>query len=58
MIDYADQLVTYYIYPAVQARYLEDNGFSVLDVLDLRGRPFNFRKPSDDWMVHFMCRAV
>lgn len=58
LVDYADSVVTYYIYPHVQVRALAEAGFEVLDTLDLQGRPFDYDRPPADWMVHFMCRAV
>jgi len=58
LVDYADHVVTHYVYPHVQLRELEAAGFLTLDVLDLKGRPFDFTSPPEDWMVHFMCRAI
>ena len=58
LIDYADRVVTHYVYPHVQLRELKAAGFATLDVLDLKGQAFDFASPPDDWMVHFMCRAI
>jgi len=56
LTDRRADVVLYYTYPDFQVRQLETSGFDVLDVLDMRGNPFDFAKPQRDWLVSFMCR--
>jgi len=56
LIDHKPDSVTYYIYPSAQREQLETSGFELVEALDMAARPFDFRDPSADWMVHFLCR--
>jgi SAM-dependent methyltransferase len=56
LVDYYAVVVTYYIYPDVQRRQLEQAGFELVEALDMNAQPFNFSTPPNDWMVHFLCR--
>ena len=56
LIDYREDIVTYYIYPKVQKQQLEVLGFEVVEVLDMKAAVFDFSRPPKDWMVHYVCR--
>jgi hypothetical protein len=56
LISFNAHLLTYYIYPAVQKKQLENSGYEVIEVLDMKGADFSFYKPTMDWMIHYLCR--
>src|SRR5262249_4111523 len=51
LIDYQADVVTYYIYPAVQKKQIESSGYEMIEALDMRGLDFSFHKPTTDWMI-------
>jgi len=56
LIGYNAALLTYYIYPAVQKKQIENSGYEIVEVLDMKGVDFSFDKPTTDYMIHFLCR--
>ena len=56
VIDYQADVLTYYIYPVVQKKQIENCHYELLEVLDMKGQDFCFEKPTTDWMIHYLCR--
>jgi SAM-dependent methyltransferase len=56
LTDYHADVVTYYIYPAVQKKQIENSGYELIEALDMKGLDFSFHKPTTDWMIHYLCR--
>src|SRR5262249_48458768 len=56
LIDYQADVVTYYIYPSLQKKQIESSGYEMIEALDMKGVDFSFRKPTKDWMIHYLCR--
>jgi SAM-dependent methyltransferase len=56
LTDYQADVVTYYIYPLVQKKQLENSGYEVMEALDMKGLDFSLHKPTKDWMIHYLCR--
>jgi SAM-dependent methyltransferase len=56
LTDSRADVILYYAYPDFQVRQLEDAGFEVLGILDMRGEPFDIANPSRDWLLSYVCR--
>lgn len=56
LVDYAEQVTTYYIDPRLQRQRLEQQDFEVDTVWDTRGREYDFTPQPDEWMLHFLVR--
>jgi SAM-dependent methyltransferase len=47
----------YYVLPEFQVKQLEEAGFEVVAVYDNSGKPIDWRTPTDDNWLHYLCRS-
>lgn len=56
LVDFAAEMLTYYIDPGLQRDRLVKMGFEIDSVWDTKGRPFDFKNHPEEWMIQYLVR--